>query len=109
VGRWGGQFVSLFLIPPEIQVNDPTVRNVQIFNILAEEPATPAQWLVPRMRAVVASNGATVRSGLELKYLTPLGAIGRFLSAPWRRNRLINEATGELAVETSGGAQLRAS
>ena len=61
----------------------------------------PARWLVPRMRAARGS-------GREFRFLTGPGAIGRFLTAPFRRNRLLDEATGELVVGAEGGAQRRA-
>lgn len=57
---------------------------LRIFNILAEKPETTAAWLVPRMRA--ASDRA---SGEYLKFLTPAGAAWRFLTAAWRKDRLV--------------------
>ena len=62
----------------------PNRHALQIFNILAEKPETTAAWLVPRMR------GAAERpSGEYIKYLTPPSVAWRFLTSPWRRNRLI--------------------
>ena len=73
----------------------------QIFNILAEEPLTPAKWLVPRMRAASGT-------GLHFRYLTDPGALGRFLTAPWRKNRLIDGTTGEfVAAVTPDAGSLR--
>lgn len=74
----------------------------QIFNILAEEPLTAAKWLVPRMRAASGT-------GQHFRYLTAPGALGRFLTAPWRKNRLIDESTGEFVagVRASAGSQRR--
>ena len=66
---------------PEDEIED---RLRFVFNVLAERPETVAQWIVPRVRALPAT-----RSGIYLRYLTTTSVIWRFLTFPWRKNRLI--------------------
>jgi chlorophyll(ide) b reductase len=73
---------------------EPELRHV--FNILCETPDTVAAWLAPRLQAAC-RRGA---SGAHIRFLTKLGVVGRFLTSRWRRNRLINEATGEFVTKS---------
>eukprot|EP00884_Botryococcus_braunii_P009900 jgi/Botrbrau1/18911/Bobra.177_2s0068.1 len=56
----------------------------RIINILAEDAATVADWLVPRMRGVL-GNGA------DFKFLTMRGVLWRFLTCWSRRGRFLPE------------------
>eukprot|EP01116_Phalansterium_solitarium_P019125 TRINITY_DN5255_c0_g2_i1.p2 TRINITY_DN5255_c0_g2~~TRINITY_DN5255_c0_g2_i1.p2 ORF type:complete len:324 (-),score=90.74 TRINITY_DN5255_c0_g2_i1:8-979(-) len=68
-------------------------RTLRVFNILAEEPTTVAQWLVPTMRA-------TTGSGTYPRYLTPLGAAWRFMTFWTRANRFF-DSRGQRVVHSS--------
>lgn len=81
----------------DVYLQNKAESTLKIFNILAEKPSTVAQWAVPHMRGIAASTSQ--KSGFYLKYLTPLGVVGRFLTAFSRRNRLIDEKTGKLVFE----------
>ena len=62
----------------------------RIFNILAESPETMAAFFVPKIRGL---------SGLKPQqwdYLTAPSVAWRFLTSYWRRNRLIDERSGEI-------------
>jgi len=61
--------------------NVPTLK---IFNILAEEPETVAQWLVPQIRCVEGT-------GKYIKYLTPAEVVWRFATYWRRRNKFFDE------------------
>lgn len=64
----------------------------RILNILCEKPSTIARYLVPRIRGVASAK----KTGRELRYLTPLSVVWRFLTFFARKNRLIDEVSGEL-------------
>jgi len=67
----------------------------RIFNALAEEPRTVADYLVPRILAVQDSSS---KKGTAIRYLTITSAIPRLLSRfvlGWRKNRFFLEDTGE--------------
>jgi hypothetical protein len=79
----------------------PLLQNKQastlkLFNILAEHPRTVAKWAVPRMRGIATSDPK--QNGLYLRYLTPMGVVGRFLTVFSRKNRLIDESTGKMVT-----------
>lgn len=85
-----GSGVSVHITSPGMVITDLLVREedrsnpsfVRIMNILAEQPATVADWMVPRMRGVTGN-------GKYFKFLTAPGVIWRFANA-WRlRNRLL--------------------
>lgn len=83
-----GAGVGFHIVSPGMMITDlllegATLQNKQIFNILCEHPETVAAFLVPRMKSFVARG----QSSSYTKYLTPLGAIGRFLTAPVRVDR----------------------
>lgn len=59
------------------------------FDALAEHPETAAAFLVPRARSLVAAGD---RSS-AVRYLTPLCAAARLLSAPLRRGRHFDAGT----------------
>lgn len=61
----------------------------RIFNILAEKPDVVARWIVPKVR----SNTGT---GKNFAYMTKTSVCCSFMCACCKRNRLINETTGEL-------------
>ena len=64
----------------------------KIFNILAEKADTVADWLVPRILGASQPG----KTGKSIEYLTFYGVLWRFLTAPFRSNRIINEKTGEI-------------
>lgn len=75
-------------INPGMMLTDLLLDNAEqhkgVFNILAEQPSTVAQWLVPRMKKVQGD-------GKRIQYLTSLKAAYRFLTA-WRyKNRFFDE------------------
>lgn len=85
-----GSGVSVHITSPGMVITDLLVREedrsnpsfVRIMNILAEQPATVADWMVPRMRGVTGN-------GKYFKFLNAPGVIWRFANA-WRlRNRLL--------------------
>lgn len=63
-----------------LKPNASNARSMKFIDVLAEEPAVVADWLVPRIRGVK-GNGA------YFKYLTPWGALWRFATASRRRGR----------------------
>jgi NAD(P)-dependent dehydrogenase (short-subunit alcohol dehydrogenase family) len=76
---------------------NPNKRSLWVFNILAERPDTVAEWLVPRMRALVAKeppkkSGSAVKAVKPeyIKFLTPVGGVYRFLTMSSRKNRLFD-------------------
>jgi NAD(P)-dependent dehydrogenase (short-subunit alcohol dehydrogenase family) len=77
-----GMVMTDLLLTPENRGNPATLR---VFNILADDAPTVAEWLVPRMRAV-----RTLGPESEyIRYLTGPGVAWRFATARWRANRLI--------------------
>jgi chlorophyll(ide) b reductase len=78
---------------------EPELRHV--FNILCETPDVVAAWLVPRLQAACRRGAA----GTHIRFLTKLGVVGRFLTSRWRRNRLIDEATGEFVPHVKSKIQ----
>eukprot|EP00887_Chlorella_sp_A99_P003581 scaffold7.g3581.t1 len=71
-------------------------RSARIINILTEEPAVVAAWLVPCMRGVSGS-------GRRLAFLTLAGVAWRFATAWRRRGRFVPE--GGLAPGTVSGGE----
>ncbi|KAK9846582.1 hypothetical protein WJX81_007004 [Elliptochloris bilobata] len=65
----------------------------RIINVLAEDAAAVAAWLVPRMRGVAGN-------GRHFKYLTARGALWRFLTASRRRGRFLPEASARRMAST---------
>ena len=84
-----GMVITDLLIKKPSENYKPPYR---IFNILAEKPDTVADWLVPRILGASKPG----KTGKSIEYLTPTGALWRFLTAPFRANRIINEKTGEI-------------
>ncbi|GAB5359008.1 hypothetical protein AAMO2058_000507900 [Amorphochlora amoebiformis] len=89
--------VRAHVVSPGMVTTDLLVRpncppkTLKIFNILAEKPQTSAAWVVPRIR------GATETKGYRseyIRYLTPPGVVWRFLTAPWRKDRLFKISAG---------------
>lgn len=98
------------------------LRTRRIFNILAEHPGTVAAWMAPRLRGLVTGNrrytspksehdewevelaGPPLR-GAYLKFLTPAGAAGRFISSLFgvRGNVVSETPPAEDDVPTDGG------
>ena len=61
----------------------------RVFNILAEKAETMAEYFCPLVRNLDGN------SPQQWDYLTVSSVAWRFLTARWRRNRLIDEETGE--------------
>ncbi|KAL4425087.1 hypothetical protein ABPG77_010401 [Micractinium sp. CCAP 211/92] len=59
-------------------------RSARFINILAEDPAVVAKWLVPRLRGVKGS-------GCYIRFLTMAGVLWRFVTARKRRGRFVPE------------------
>jgi chlorophyll(ide) b reductase len=74
----GFHVLSPGMMLTDLLLEGATAANKQVFNILCEHPETAAAFLVPRARTAVA-RGTT---GTYTRYLTPLAAVGRLLSAP---------------------------
>ena len=74
------------MVTTYLLLRDASPSSLKVFNILADHPETTAAWLVPRMRA---AHIDALPSGLYIRYLTTLSAMGRFATAPWRRDRLV--------------------
>jgi chlorophyll(ide) b reductase len=95
-----GMVMTDLLLTPENRANARTLR---VFNILAEEPSTVAEWLVPRMRAV---RGLGAEGSEYIRYLAGPGVVWRFATAFARHNRLIEvpaAAQAQPAAAAGGG------
>lgn len=82
-----GTSVSVHMFSPGMVATDllikPNVdnaRSMKFIDILAEEASVVANWLVPRIRGVQGT-------GSYFKFLTPIGVMGRFITAGRRRGR----------------------
>ena len=91
--------VRVHLLQPGMAMTDLMIEAIRdnpssygIINILAEKPCTIAKYLVPRVRGAVKSK----RNAFNIRYLTGPSIIWRFLTFFLRKNRLIDQATGEL-------------
>jgi NAD(P)-dependent dehydrogenase (short-subunit alcohol dehydrogenase family) len=60
-----------------------------IFNILCEEPDTVAHWIVPKL--IEAYTQGERGTQAYIRYLTPLGAMWRFATAPFRKHRFFDK------------------
>ena len=80
------------MVLTNLLLENATLANKQLFNILCEQPETVAAYLVTRMRTVVARD----QRGSYIRYLTPAKALGRFLTAPARVGRFF-DADGNVA------------
>uniref|UniRef100_A0A7S0LRK4 Uncharacterized protein n=1 Tax=Coccolithus braarudii TaxID=221442 RepID=A0A7S0LRK4_9EUKA len=80
-----------------LEGNRDKPRSLRIFNILADNPDTVAAWLVPRIRGAEGN-------GSYIKYLTPADAIWRFVTSPWRSNRLVTVPTTGIAMHDCAAA-----
>lgn len=76
------------MVITDLLLEGATPASKRIFNVLCELPETAAAFLVPRARNVV----ATARSARYVRFLTPLRAIGRLLTAPLRMHRFFDAA-----------------
>jgi chlorophyll(ide) b reductase len=65
----------------------------KILNILAEKPATVADYLVPRMRGVKGT-------GKSINFLTSGKAMVRFMTAGKRKKRFFDESSDELVLKS---------
>lgn len=100
--------IIIHTVSPGMVMTDLLLSDVQtksaltIFNILAENPDTVSEWLVPRMRACCTTSSEkrvqqqrTTRGGQHICYLTMPSVLFRFLTSSFRRNRLVNVDTFE--------------
>jgi 3-oxoacyl-[acyl-carrier protein] reductase len=90
--------IGVHLIVPGMAITDlldPKSKSKdvrRIFNILAELPEEMAEFFVPKLRSLEQGD----LKSRQWDYLTPLSVVWRFLTARWRKNRLIDDETGEL-------------
>jgi hypothetical protein len=68
--------------------------------VLGEMPNVMARSLVPRLRVLTLCS-----SSQTICYLTPLNVMLRFATCFVRRNRLVNEQTGEITSSSLSLAQ----
>ena len=75
------------MVLTDLLLDGSTLENLKVFNILCEQPETVAAYLVPRARSAVAHG----RSGLYIKYLTPVRAAMKFLAAGFTMNKYFDK------------------
>lgn len=78
--------ISPGMVLTDLLLENSTLANKQVFNILCEQPETAAAYLVTRIRTVVARD----QRGSYIRYLTPAKALGRFFTAPARVGRFFD-------------------
>ncbi|PSC73722.1 chlorophyll(ide) b reductase chloroplastic [Micractinium conductrix] len=92
VAETAGTGVGVHIISPGMVATDllmryaDNARSARMINILAEDPAEVAAWLVPRMRGARGS-------GSYIRYLTMPGVVWRFLTSSRRRGRFVPEGS----------------
>ncbi|MFW9928600.1 MAG: SDR family oxidoreductase [Candidatus Thorarchaeota archaeon] len=79
----GIHLLSPGMVLTDLLLKDSSTKERRIFNILAEEPRTVANFLVPRMKRITGN-------GKEIVYLTNKKAIMKFITSFRRKNRFFD-------------------
>ena len=85
-----GMVLTEMLLMPVFSDKNDVKRFLMVTNILGDKVETVTPWLVQKMKN-------NTNHGKSFRWLTNLKASGRFMTAPFRKNRLIREA--DLKVE----------
>jgi short-subunit dehydrogenase len=76
-------------VPRKDQRGDFFYRNIKVLNILADHVETVTPWLVEQILAAD-------RNGTAIRWLTLPRVAGRFLSSPFKKRQVIEEAMQRL-------------